>query len=378
MLQIFLEEDRVGECNTIIRVICSGESLPYDLQNRFFDKLPGAQIYNLYGPTEAAVDVTYWHCKKTTNLRVVPIGFPIANTKIYILDNNLQLVPPGCVGELHIAGIQVARGYLNRPELTAERFVPDPFSNEPNARLYKTGDLARYLPDGNIEYLGRTDFQVKIRGLRIELGEIETRLSEFPGVRQCAVLAREDQPGDKRLVAYLVNGSEDKISNADLRKYLRQSLPDYMIPQHFVLLDSIPLSPNGKADRKALPKPSIDRQIDQNYLAPRNDIENTITNIWQDLLQIDKVGVHDSFFELGGHSLLMARVLRRLTQTVSDNLSIVDLFQYPTVASLAAFLNQKEDTNRVIERAQDLAGKQIAALKNQKRRAMERRRLHGR
>ena len=203
MLRIFLEEDGVEECNGIKRVICSGEALPYDLQKRFFEKLD-TELHNLYGPTEAAVDVTYWACRPNSERNSVPIGYPIANTQMYILDHNLSPVPIGCSGELHIGGIQVARGYLNRPELTAEKFIPDPFSAASNARLYKTGDLARYLPDGSIEYLGRIDFQVKIRGLRVELGEIEVRLAELDAVTKCVVIVREDRPGDQRLVAYYV------------------------------------------------------------------------------------------------------------------------------------------------------------------------------
>jgi acyl-coenzyme A synthetase/AMP-(fatty) acid ligase/acyl carrier protein len=366
MLQIFLEEENLDRCTSIRRVICSGEALPYDLQCRFYEILD-TELHNLYGPTEAAVDVTYWACPRESERAVVPIGFPVANTRMYILDRRLQPVPLGCTGELHIGGIQVARGYLKRPELTAERFIPDPFSSDPNGRLYKTGDLARYLPDRSIEYLGRTDFQVKIRGLRIELGEIEARITEFPGVNQCIVLLREDRPGNKLLVAYLSTEPDSTISIPDLRGHLSSILPDYMIPQHFAVLDAIPLSPNGKADRRALPEPKIDRMDDTSYVAPRNKTEEKIASIWRDLLKIDRVGVNDSFFDLGGHSLLLVRMHRRLKADFGSRLSIVELFQYPTVAALASHMNHESDNGISLEKTRALASKQRASLRRKKR-----------
>jgi len=273
-------------------------------------------------------------------------------------------------GGLHIGGIQVARGYLKRTELTAEKFIPDPFTADPNGRLYKTGDLARYLPDRSIEYLGRTDFQVKIRGLRIELGEIEARVTEFPGVNQCIVLLREDRPENKLLVAYLSAEPERMISIADLRGHLSSILPDYMVPQHFVVLDSIPLSPNGKADRRALPEPKIDRIDDTSYVAPRNKTEQGIADIWKDLLKINRVGVNDSFFDLGGHSLLLVKMHRRLKADFAGRLTIVDLFQYPTVAALAAFMNHESNAVISLEKTRAIASKQRASLRK-KRRAVQ-------
>ncbi|MGH8603227.1 MAG: non-ribosomal peptide synthetase, partial [Gammaproteobacteria bacterium] len=245
MLQIFLQAPQLDACRSLKRVICSGEALSYDLQERFFDRL-SAQLHNLYGPTEAAVEVTFWECQRQGPHRIVPIGRPVANTQLYILDAHLQPVPVGVAGELHIGGVQVGRGYLNRPELTAEKFIKDPFSEDPNARLYKTGDLARYLPGGVIEYLGRLDHQVKIRGFRIELGEIEAELLKYPAVRDAAVLAREDAPGDKRLVGYLVLEGRLDPSVTELRSFLLRSLPEFMVPSAFVMLDAMPLSPNGK------------------------------------------------------------------------------------------------------------------------------------
>lgn len=366
MLQIFLEEEEVIRCNSIKRVICSGEALPYDLQCRFFETL-NTELHNLYGPTEAAVDVTYWPCRQDQDLKIVPIGYPVANTQMYILDPQLKPVPIGCTGELHIGGIQVARGYLKRPELTAEKFISNPFSSNPKDRLYKTGDLSRYLPDGSIEYLGRTDFQVKMRGLRIELGEIEARAAEFPGVHQCIVLLREDLPGDKRLVAYLSAEEKHSISISELREHLSSILPDYMVPPNFVVLDSIPLSANGKADRRALPKPKIERVDNEAYIAPRSKTEQKIAGIWKELLQISRVGINDSFFDLGGHSLLLPRILRKLKVHFGNQLSIVNLFQYPTVAALAEFLNTKIDAGVSLEKRRALASQQRASLLRKKR-----------
>jgi amino acid adenylation domain-containing protein len=247
MLRVFLEEPAVASCRLLRRVICSGEALSFDLQERFFERL-SAELYNLYGPTEAAVDVTSWQCVPHDPRGIVPIGRPVANTRIHILDEGMRLVPVGVAGELHIGGVQVGRGYLNRPELTAERFVEDPFCDEPGARLYKTGDLARHLPDGSLEYLGRLDHQVKIRGYRIELGEIEATLVKRADVLEAVVVAREDVSTDKRLVAYVVADQGVALpSPAELRKELRETLPTYMIPTTFVELEALPLTPNGRS-----------------------------------------------------------------------------------------------------------------------------------
>jgi amino acid adenylation domain-containing protein len=376
MLQVFLEEKGVENCTSIERVICSGEALPYELQKRFFERL-NTELHNLYGPTEAAVDVTYWRCRSRSDRRIVPIGFPVANTQMYILDSRLQPVPIGCTGELHIGGVQVARGYLNRPDLTSEKFIPDPFSSQPGSRLYKTGDLSRYLSDGSIEYLGRTDFQVKIRGLRIELGEIESLLLELDDINQCAVMLREDRAGDKRLAAYLVFEAGKDVAVTELRKYLLKKIPDYMVPHHFVRLDAMPLSPNGKTDRRALPKPVVDRSTDKNYVAPRNKAENVIAEIWQELLDVANIGINDSFFDLGGHSLLVVKMLRKLKKSFTEDLTIVDLFQYPTIATLTEFLNKKHRNKPAFADTKKLVNLQIASLKRQRRVAMARWKSHG-
>ena len=347
MLRIFLEDPNVGQCRSLRRVICSGEALPFDLQERFFARLD-AELYNLYGPTEAAVDVSYWHCRRESDLRTVPIGRPVANTQLYVLDRYMQPVPIGVAGELHIGGIQVARGYLNRPELTASKFVADPFSDDPRARLYKTGDLVRYLPDGNIDFLGRLDFQVKVRGFRIELGEIEAVMGQHPAVREVVVLAREDVPGDKRLVAYVVPGRETAPRISELREYLQEKLPDYMVPAAFVLLEALPLTPNGKVDRKALPAPEWERQSERAYVPPQKELEKTIADIWQQLLQLEKIGIDDSFFELGGHSLLIVQAHRRLSDVTDRELSITDMFRYPTIRTLSEYLSQdSEDDSQI-------------------------------
>jgi amino acid adenylation domain-containing protein len=279
MLQVFLEDPGVAACTSLKRVICSGEALPYDLQERFFARL-GAELHNLYGPTEAAVDVTYWACERGSSSRTVPIGRPVYNTKMHVLDERLQPVPIGVAGELFIGGIQLARGYWNRPELTTERFIRDPLSDDPDARLYKTGDLARYRADGAIEYLGRLDFQVKIRGFRIELGEIEAALGQHGAVREVVVVAREDARGDKRLVAYLVARSQPAPMADELRAHLLKTLPDYMIPAAFVALESMPLNPNGKVDRKALPAPPTGRsELGRPAVRPRDLLEEQLASI---------------------------------------------------------------------------------------------------
>lgn len=347
MLQLFLDDGGVGECHSLKRVICSGEALPYDLQERFFARL-NAGLHNLYGPTEAAVDVTYWPCEQGSNLDFVPIGRPVANTQLYVLDDNMRAVPIGEPGELHIGGVQVARGYLNRPELTKERFVPDPFSEEPGAFLYKTGDLASHLPTGDLKFLGRIDHQVKIGGNRIELGEIESVLGGHKAVKQAVVLAREDEPGEKRLVAYVVAESAHKLDASQLRLHLGENLPDYMIPSAFVMLDSMPLSPNGKVDRRALPKPSGRRpELGQAYVAPRNELERYLADIWCEIIRLERVGIHDRFFELGGTSLQAARFINRLQLELGENIYIVSVFEAPTIAEYAEFL--RRDYARALE-----------------------------
>ena len=274
----------------------------------------------MYGPTETTVWST---CDQLTESEgPLLIGRPIANTRVYILDTHGQPVPVGVPGELYIGGTGVTRGYLNRPELTAERFVTDPFSQDPAARLYRTGDSVRYHSDGRIEYLNRLDNQVKVRGFRIELGEIESVLGEHPAVNQGVVIVREDRPGDKRLAAYYVPQSGVDATVTELRKHLRGKLPEYMIPQHFVELPALPTTPNGKLDRKALPAPFHVGTEEQSYEAPRTEMETRLAKIWQEVIGIDRVGIHDNFFEIGGHSLLAVQVVARVKEAVGIELTL--------------------------------------------------------
>ncbi|WP_284332731.1 amino acid adenylation domain-containing protein, partial [Dyella flagellata] len=337
MLGSFLEAHEARHCTTLTRVICSGEALPAAMVRRFAQILPTVALHNLYGPTEAAIDVTAWTCPYHFDDEQVPIGRPIANTQIYLLDPYQQPVPLGSPGEIHIGGAGVARGYLNRPELTDERFLPDPFSRKADARMYRTGDLAKYLPNGNILYLGRNDHQVKIRGFRIELGEIDARLGQHPGVREAVVVARDDHAGEKRLVAYVVSHghaiADDLV--ATLRAHLSERLPDYMVPSAFVLLDALPLTPNGKLDRKALPAAGGEVYARQAYAAPQGAIEQTLAQLWQELLGVEHVGRQDNFFALGGHSLLAVRLLSRLRSVLRMDLPLSRFFATRTLADLA-------------------------------------------
>ena len=344
MLQAFLDEKDVERCRSLKRVFCGGEALSYELQESFFAKLP-AELHNLYGPTEAAIGVTYWPCKRGSDRRIVPIGYPVANTQLYIVDPHLQQVPIGVSGELLIGGVQVGRGYLNRPELTGEKFIPDPFSAAPGARLYRTGDLARHLPGGEIEYLGRIDDQVKIRGFRIELGEIEAVLGQHEAIREVVAMVREDVPGDKRLVAYIVPDGDHVPSVSVLRQYLKEKLPEYMLPGAFVMIEKFPLTPNGKIDRRALPSPTgLRPELESAYVAPRTDMEQTIAAIWQTVLRLEKIGIHDNFFEVGGYSLLATRVISRIYKAFQVNLSLPSFFESPTVAGLSQTIEQIKNT----------------------------------
>ncbi|MGI1020046.1 non-ribosomal peptide synthase/polyketide synthase [Pseudomonas aeruginosa] len=326
MLQAFLQDEDVASCTSLKRIVCSGEALPADAQQQVFAKLPQAGLYNLYGPTEAAIDVTHWTCMEEGK-DAVPIGRPLANLACYILDGNLEPVPVGVLGELYLAGRGLARGYHQRPGLTAERFVASPFVA--GERMYRTGDLARYRADGVIEYAGRIDHQVKLRGLRIELGEIEARLLEHPWVREAAVLAVDG----KQLVGYVVLESEGGDWREALAAHLAKSLPEYMVPAQWLALERMPLSPNGKLDRKALPAPEVS-VAQAGYSAPRNAVERTLAEIWQDLLGVERVGLDDNFFSLGGDSIVSIQVVSRARQA-GLQLSPRDLFQHQNIRSLA-------------------------------------------
>ncbi len=395
-----------GNYSSLRLVITSGEALSDELKNNFYLDI-SAQLHNLYGPTEASIDVTHFYCNPHGGLSVVPIGTPISNTQIYILNESLNPSPIGVSGEIYIGGAGLARGYLNRPDLTAERFIPNPFIRagessrgektdsvecapslstssqnlsvdisesdfikkspqadhfEPHSlRLYRTGDLGRYLPDGNIEFLERIDDQVKIRGFRIELGEIESTLNSHSHVSHSVVMAREDEPGDKKLVAYIVpeeavlsslalestltsssgepfavlKGESLPALTEDLRNHLARSLPDYMVPSFFIYVDKVPLTPNGKIDRKSLPAPDLSlRQIGEAYVAPQTTLEQELCSIWSEVLKVEKIGIHDNFFKLGGHSLLATQVISRIRHVYNIDLPLRALFEHPTVHEL--------------------------------------------
>ena len=336
LAEIAVNEDCTPQ--SLREVFTAGEQLRLTKPLRLFlDKLENCRLINQYGPTESHV-VTEYTLDQPLQQEpdLPPIGRPIANSQIYVLDPNLNPVPIGVAGELHIGGDGLARGYLNRPELTAEKFIANPFSNEPGARLYKTGDLARYLPDGNIEFLGRIDNQVKIRGFRIELGEIEAVLAQHPSIQQAVVIAREETPGEQRLVAYTVSTTGSAPSTHELRSFLQQKLPDYMVPSAFVFLDSLPLTANGKLDRKSLPAPDHSRpELEDNFVAPRTPVEEILANIWAEVLKLDKVGIHDNFFHLGGHSLLATQVISRIRRALQSEIPLRVLFEAPNVARLA-------------------------------------------
>lgn len=354
MLQASLDHGDISGCSSIRRIICSGEALPTDLKDRTLEMFPQASLHNLYGPTEAAIEVTYWDCIKGSST-AVPIGRPISGLQTFVLDTELNPVPQGVPGELYLGGIGLARGYWRRPGLTSERFVAAPLAKD-GGRLYRTGDLVRWNPDGQLEYLSRIDHQVKIRGFRVELSEVEAVVRDHPEVRE-AVVVMYSEGGLARLVAYvspqsmgfeaLSPGSATKGTALDvvnLKEYLRRTLPDYMVPGVIMVLDKLPLNFNGKVDRKALPVPTFsERPV---YESPAGKIAMDIAAVWTEVLGIDNVGMHDSFFELGGHSLLLIRVHHLLEQRLSAPLSIVDLFQYPSVGSLAAKI---ENTQNLIE-----------------------------
>jgi amino acid adenylation domain-containing protein len=345
---------RIGGLPTQIQIVnLAGEPLQNQIVQQLYQHQNIIRVYNLYGPSE---DTTYSTFALLGKGATEPpsIGRPISNTQIYILDANHQPVPIGVPGELYIGGDGLARGYLNRPELTLEKFIPNPFSDDSSERLYKTGDLARYLIDGNIEYLGRIDNQVKIRGFRIELGEIEAALSQHPVVRETVVIARENSAGDKQLVAYLVPHQEPAPTNSDLRHFLKAQLPDYMMPSAFVVLEALPLTPNGKVDRRALPQPELRPELEPTFVAPQTPTEELVASIWEKVLRVSQVGINDNFFELGGHSLLATQLLLQVNDACRVELPLSKLFEAPTVASLSNYIeaiswvNQSLDTSNNI------------------------------
>ncbi|WP_447915319.1 amino acid adenylation domain-containing protein [Delftia acidovorans] len=365
MLQAFLSSGHAPSCTGLKHIVCSGEALPAELRDRALALLPGARLLNLYGPTEAAIEVTYHDCREP-GPQAVPIGRPLGNVQVHIVDAGLQPVPRGVAGELLLGGLALARGYWGRPALTAERFVASP-SALAGERAYRTGDLVRWNEHGEIEYLGRLDHQVKIRGFRVELGEIEAALLAVPGLREAVVVA-DSAEGGSRLVAYLAGEGAALQDLAALKAQLGRSLPDYMVPSLFVRLDALPLNSNGKVDRKALPAPApLPASGDgaQPFEAPEGGVAETIATIWRELLQLERIGANESFFDLGGHSLLLIRAHRRIEDALGSGLSVIDMFQHPTVATLARRIEAQRGVGAAQEGLQD----QQADARAQRRRA---------
>lgn len=337
-------------------VFSGGEPLSRELAQKIIAgwKLP---IVNLYGPTETTIQVTHFACRDMVpEIPTLPIGSPIWNARVYVLDSQRQPVPVGVAGELYIGGDCLARGYLNQPELTAEKFGSNPFSDKPGARLYRTGDMARWRADGNLEFLGRLDHQVKLRGFRIELGEIEAALLRHPNVREAVVVMREDRSGDKRLAAYVVARQVESPPTAtELRRFVHEKLPEYMVPAAFVPLDALPLTPNGKVDRKALPIPVVNRrESGMTYAAPRTPVEVQLEHIWSEILGLDHVGIDDNFFDAGGHSLLATRLVSKIRETFQVELPLRTVFELPTIEGLALYL--------LTQQAQAAGSQKIEAL----------------
>ena len=347
LLDVFLDDPNVKRCTSLRQVICSGEELRYELQCRFFERLPG-DLDNLYGPTEAAIDVTAWRCSRDAEPGPVPIGRPVANTRLYVLGPDGAPVSVGDSGELHIGGVQVGRGYVNRPELTAQQFVEDPFVPGSDARLYKTGDRARWRPDGNLEFLGRMDRQVKLRGMRMELGEIEHALAGFPGIRRVVAQVRNDAGQDPQLVAYLIpepghrRDTGEETWGDEVRRHAARRLPEAMIPAFFTLLEDVPIGPTGKLDHAALPAPvgahALDLQSDGPPTEPTGDLRSFLVHQWCEVLGRSNVGLRERFFDLGGTSLQAARVINAVQTRLGEQIFVVAFYEAPTIEAFETLL----------------------------------------
>jgi acyl-CoA synthetase (AMP-forming)/AMP-acid ligase II/acyl carrier protein len=332
--------------------VIGGENLVAETLQLWRDHAPSTRLFNEYGPTETVVGCCVHEVKPADpHSGSVCIGKPIANTQLYVLDEQMRPLPPGVTGELFIGGAGVGIGYLNRSDLTAERFVPDKFSGVEGARLYKSGDLARYRHDGTLEYVGRADDQVKIRGFRIELGEIESALAGVPNVQSCAVLTREDEPGNKQLVGYVVSKSAQVPDEHEIQLFLAKTLPDYMLPSRFVYLESLPLTPNGKVDRKALPAPPKAKTGVGGL--PCTETEVTVARIWTELLRTEAIGLDDDFFDLGGQSMTAVGLVARLREIFEINIELAALFERPTIRGLAETLDAIILTTRTSASAPD-------------------------
>ncbi|HEX8709118.1 MAG TPA: non-ribosomal peptide synthetase, partial [Pyrinomonadaceae bacterium] len=349
-------------------LVCAGETCTREVVQRW--SAQGRRLINAYGPTEATVCATL--TDELKGEEKPPIGRPIGNVRVYVLDKQQRPVPVGVVGELYIGGMGVARGYQNRAEMSAEKFIPDAYSEEGGERLYRTGDWVRYVKGGKLEYVGRIDEQVKVRGFRIELGEIEAALAAHEAVREAAVVVKEDSSGDKRLAAYVVGREPGAPTAGELRLFIKDKLPGHMIPALFVTLDEMPLTPNGKIDRRALARLKVERtEVQANLVMPRTEAERTIAGIWQEVLQLESVGVHDNFFDLGGHSLLLIQLQGKLKEALGPGITIIDLFEHPTIAALSEELSRKRSEAPALQNSYDHAANR-RALSQQNRRNRQR------
>lgn len=381
LLKAFLYNPRISEVKGLKQVACTGEPLPYSLVERFKKLFEDCDLFNLYGPTEAAVEVSYWNCRKRLHRNIIPIGTPIVNTQLYILDRNLRPVPIGVCGELYISGDNLAAGYHNRKELNAERFIKNPFSDVSNPIMYRTGDFARYLPGGEIDFIGRIDNQVKVRGNRIELSEIEVNINSYARISEAHVIvSKEETP---RIIAYIA--LEDKSLDvtqrneliSELRQHLRKKLPEYMIPSFIMALEEMPLLPNGKLNLKELPLPAVSRDyITNSYTEASGDIELKLKQIWSEVLNLKEIGVNDNFFEMGGHSLLLMEVYNKLKESMDTKLTVVDMFKYPTIRSLSKYIYDMKNHVGIKGEMEEESKSIIAGTRDRRRNSARMKELH--
>lgn len=346
MLRAFLEEPEIEQLRSIRSLFVSGEALDYDLLKKTKEKFD-IPMYNVYGPAECADVCTMWECETNDKNQMVPIGRPIFNVQVYILDSYKNPVPIGVTGEIYVGGIGVGRGYINNDELTKERYQKDPFVSE-EAYMYKTGDLGKFLEDGMIAYVGRSDFQVKIRGIRIELGEIEKYVQNYPGIKNSTVIVWEKENHSKHLAVYYTQDKNNPVDPALLRKELTKHLPEYMVPHFYTMLEELPLNPSGKLDRKALPEPnSIGNVNKESFVAPENEVQMKLADIWKEFLEVDEVGIYDNFFEMGGHSLMLIQVHKKIKEVFQKDFSMIELFTYSTIQSMALFLTEENEKETI-------------------------------
>ena len=365
LLRLLLAEAGLESCEQLRRVFSGGERLTQELAAQFWERLDGVELINLYGPTEATIDAT--HRRYEAGEQWEGIGRPIGNMKCYLLDEKQQLAPVGAVGELWLGGVGLARGYVQGADQTAQKFVPDQYSGSVGTRLYGTGDLARYGSEGELEYVGRADGQLKVRGYRIEVGEIEERLRQHEAVQEAVVVGQGTGGGVERLVGYVVLRPGSELQVEELRRHVTQELPDYMAPSGWVKLERLPLTASGKVDRLALPEPDYLRSnLKESYIAPQTEAERIIDSIWQDVLQLEEIGINDNFFDLGGHSLLMLKVHHQLDEVFEKEVSIIDMFQYPTISSLATYLTGHRGENSFADDNQNRAENRKESRKRQR------------